>query len=291
MEDLAGEVPVVERLAGVDALVALQAHQRQLEAGRERLGQRGLARARLALEEERALHAVGEEDDGGELVVGEVAGRAQAGGHVGGGVHGVRLRPARWSDVGAGPGIDVDARSRGRRTRPASPRARRGSRERRGPRRGLDDAGPVVATEQDRVPRHAVVRRPGEHLGPGAASSTRPTTAASTSGRSTSETSAASWSVWASAPRPARSEAPIPSAQSSARTRATDIGSSAAARSASAPSTTTISRARLQGLHRAQQPRRAVVVAGERLWPAEPLTGARGQQQADHRTHWPNASA
>ena len=56
VQDLAREVPVVERLGGVDALVALQPHQRQLQRLGQRLGERGLARAGLALEQQRPLH-------------------------------------------------------------------------------------------------------------------------------------------------------------------------------------------------------------------------------------------
>ena len=50
VQDLAREVPVVERLGGVDALVALQPDQRQVERLGDRLGQRGLAGAGLALD-------------------------------------------------------------------------------------------------------------------------------------------------------------------------------------------------------------------------------------------------
>ena len=88
VQDLAREVPVVESLAGVDALVALQAHEREVEALGEGLGEGGLAGAGLALEQQRTLHARGQEHDRRELVVGEVSGRAQPGGHVSGGVHG-----------------------------------------------------------------------------------------------------------------------------------------------------------------------------------------------------------
>ena len=57
VQDLAGEVPVVERLGGVDALVALQPDQRQVQRLGERLGQGGLAGARLALQEQRPAEA------------------------------------------------------------------------------------------------------------------------------------------------------------------------------------------------------------------------------------------
>ena len=56
VQDLAREVPVVERLAGVDPLVALQPDQRHVVHLGERLGQRRLAGAGLALEQQRPLH-------------------------------------------------------------------------------------------------------------------------------------------------------------------------------------------------------------------------------------------
>ncbi len=84
MQDLAREVPVVERLGGVDALVALQPDQRQLEALRDRLGERGLAGAGLTLEQQRPLHLQREERHRRQRVVGEVAGPAEAGGDGGG---------------------------------------------------------------------------------------------------------------------------------------------------------------------------------------------------------------
>jgi hypothetical protein len=49
-QQLAGVVPLVERLGGVDPVVALQADERGVEHGGERLGRLGLADARLALE-------------------------------------------------------------------------------------------------------------------------------------------------------------------------------------------------------------------------------------------------
>ena len=50
-EQLAGVVPLVQRLGGVDALVALQADQRGVEHERQCLGGLGLAGTRLALEQ------------------------------------------------------------------------------------------------------------------------------------------------------------------------------------------------------------------------------------------------
>ena len=79
VQDLAREVPVVERLGGVDALVALQPDQRQVERLGDRLGQRGLAGAGLALEQQRPLHPQREEGDGRQRVVAQVARVAEAG--------------------------------------------------------------------------------------------------------------------------------------------------------------------------------------------------------------------
>ena len=69
VQDLAREVPVVERLGGVDALVALQPDQRQVERLGDRLGQRGLAGAGLALEQQRPLHPQRQERDRRQRVV------------------------------------------------------------------------------------------------------------------------------------------------------------------------------------------------------------------------------
>ena len=57
VEQLAGVVPVVDGLGGVDALVALQADQLATGPRRQDLGHLGLADARLALEEQRPLQA------------------------------------------------------------------------------------------------------------------------------------------------------------------------------------------------------------------------------------------
>src|SRR5690606_34325149 len=72
VQQLAREVPLVQRLRGVDALVALQPHQRQPQALGQCDGQRGLARARFPLAEQRLAHAQCEERGGGDAVVGEV---------------------------------------------------------------------------------------------------------------------------------------------------------------------------------------------------------------------------
>ena len=87
MEDLTREVPVVERLGGVDALVALQADQRQVERLGQSLGQRRLAGAGLALEQQRALHGESQVGDRGQLVVAQVARSPEQARHVGGRGH------------------------------------------------------------------------------------------------------------------------------------------------------------------------------------------------------------
>ena len=94
VQDLAREVPVVERLGGVDPLVALQPDQRQPQPLGDRLGQRGLAGARLPLEQQRTLHAQRQERDRGQVVVAQVPGVAESRGDVCGGrrLHGARLR-------------------------------------------------------------------------------------------------------------------------------------------------------------------------------------------------------
>jgi len=77
VQDLAREVPVVERLAGVDALIALEPDQRHVVHLGHRLGQCRLAGAGLALEEHGPLHLLGQEDDRRQRVVAEIAGRRE----------------------------------------------------------------------------------------------------------------------------------------------------------------------------------------------------------------------
>src|SRR5262249_61340516 len=76
-EDLAREVPVVERLRGVDAAVALQANR----PGAERLGnllrERRLAHPGFALEKQRAAHPQCEEGRRGQALVGQVVDSSQ----------------------------------------------------------------------------------------------------------------------------------------------------------------------------------------------------------------------
>ena len=57
LEQLSRVVPLVQRVADVEPLVALQANEIGVERGRHRAGQRGLADAGLALEEQRPLQA------------------------------------------------------------------------------------------------------------------------------------------------------------------------------------------------------------------------------------------
>jgi hypothetical protein len=72
-EQLARVVPVVERLMDVDALVALQADEPRAGGGGERLGDLGLADARLALDQQGLAELAGEVDGCGLRAVGEVA--------------------------------------------------------------------------------------------------------------------------------------------------------------------------------------------------------------------------
>ena len=72
VEELARVVPLVERLRGVDALVALEPDQVGVEDARERLADLRLADAGLALEEQRAAHGRGQEDGRREPAVEQV---------------------------------------------------------------------------------------------------------------------------------------------------------------------------------------------------------------------------
>ena len=65
-------VPLVERLGLVEALVALQADEPGAGDLGHRLGQLGLARAGRALDQDRLPQPVGEVDDPGDALVGEV---------------------------------------------------------------------------------------------------------------------------------------------------------------------------------------------------------------------------
>ena len=70
-------VPLVERLGLVEALVALEADEPGAGHLGHRLGQLGLAGAGRTLDEDRLLQAVGQVDDAGDALVGEVVDLAQ----------------------------------------------------------------------------------------------------------------------------------------------------------------------------------------------------------------------
>jgi hypothetical protein len=74
VQDLAREVPVVERLGGVEALVALQANEMRAGGLRERAGERGLAHAGVALEKQRAAQSKRKVAGRGQAVVGQISG-------------------------------------------------------------------------------------------------------------------------------------------------------------------------------------------------------------------------
>ena len=68
-------VPLVEGLGLVQPLVALEADQPAAGQPGHRLGQLGLARAGRALDQDRLGQPVGQEDDSGDALVGQVAAR------------------------------------------------------------------------------------------------------------------------------------------------------------------------------------------------------------------------
>ena len=94
-------VPLVERLGLVEALVALQADQAAAGDAGHRLGQLGLARAGRALDQHRLGQPVGQVDDPGDAVVGQVADLGQPGPHVG---HRREARRSRVRGSRATPG-------------------------------------------------------------------------------------------------------------------------------------------------------------------------------------------
>ncbi len=85
VEQLAGVVPVVDGLAGVDALVALQADQLAAGPAGEHLGHLGLADPGLALQQQRSLQRDRQEDARRQPLVGQVAVGAERLGDFGGG--------------------------------------------------------------------------------------------------------------------------------------------------------------------------------------------------------------
>ena len=136
-EHLPGVVPLVERLVGVDALVALQPDQPPAEHRGEDLGDLGLADADLALEQDRAAQRQRDEQRGGQPAVGEVAAAAQQLGQLGDGRRAVgatlaHRRPADRSGAVAAVSVTRAARGPGRGwcrpTCPACPRGRSFSR-------------------------------------------------------------------------------------------------------------------------------------------------------------------
>ncbi len=71
-QQLALVVPLVERFARGESLVALEAYERCAHGGRHRLGGRGLAHAGLAFEQEGLPQRRREVQRGGEALVGQV---------------------------------------------------------------------------------------------------------------------------------------------------------------------------------------------------------------------------
>jgi hypothetical protein len=72
---LAGSV--ITGLRGIDALIALESHEGEVESGSQRLGIRRLARPRLTLQQQRATQPQRQPADGREGIVGEIAGRTE----------------------------------------------------------------------------------------------------------------------------------------------------------------------------------------------------------------------
>ncbi len=74
VEELLGVFPLVERLALVESLVALQADEMPRGHFGQGLGQLGLAHPGRPLDEHRPAHALGQEHHGGDPAIGDVAG-------------------------------------------------------------------------------------------------------------------------------------------------------------------------------------------------------------------------
>ena len=289
VEDLPREVPVVERLGRVDALVALQPDQRQLERLGDRLGERGLAGAGLALEQQRPLHRQREVGDRGQRVVAEVAGRAEALLDRGHGVHAAQGYSApRWFKVGLSQrrvSTDRRPRSPGPRTRRGRRRGWRGSRGRRG-RRWPTSATPAQWWRPSRTgwpgtPSYvARARRSGSGAGGG--------DPAYDVGRHVGQVDQRDQRPRrrreaAGAVSPARSDAPMPSAHRSATTTRTSrpVQQRAGALGLGAEHHRhRVAAAVAEHGDRPQQPRGAVVVAHQRLGRAHPGAGAGGEQES-----------
>ena len=82
VQQLARVVPLVDRLRGVDALVALEPHELAAGPARQHLRHLGLAHARFALEQQRAVQPHRQEDRGREPVVGQIVVLRERGAHV-----------------------------------------------------------------------------------------------------------------------------------------------------------------------------------------------------------------
>ena len=82
VQQLARVVPLVDGLRGIDALVALEPNELAARPARQHLGHFGLADARLAFEEQRAVQAHRQEDRGRQAVIGEIVVLRERGAHV-----------------------------------------------------------------------------------------------------------------------------------------------------------------------------------------------------------------
>jgi hypothetical protein len=78
-DELAGVVPLVQGLAGVDPLVALEADQLAAEQARQDLGDLGLADPGLTLQQQRLVQVQGQVDGGGQAPVGQIGVAGQGG--------------------------------------------------------------------------------------------------------------------------------------------------------------------------------------------------------------------
>ena len=137
-QQLLAVVPLVQRLGLVEALVALQAHERAAQVAGERLGQLGLADAGRALDEHRLAEPGGEVGDQRGGLAGQVAGRA-----------GRRRRRRRMREDGGHGAESLGSRAlvAGRRRRP------------RGAVRGPDGAGFLIGASAHSTSRRSRRRR------------------------------------------------------------------------------------------------------------------------------------
>ena len=71
-QELAGIVPLIERVAGVDPLIALQPHKIETKCCSERLRRLGLAHARQALEQQGLAELQGEKGGDAQLFAGKI---------------------------------------------------------------------------------------------------------------------------------------------------------------------------------------------------------------------------